>query len=69
MAAIFKIAQKQVVHPNFFLMASTFAIGGGPRSKINGNPIWPMDYLWLWAQVDIYQIYMDVKPLQRGDRL
>ena len=29
----FENSPKQVVHPNFFLMASTFDIGGGPRSK------------------------------------
>ena len=42
------------VHSKFFLMASTFDIGGGPRNKktqnvlggggVHGSPIWPMDY-------------------------
>ena len=38
----FKNGPKQVVHPNFFFMASTFDIGGGPRSKkklVSGCPV------------------------------
>ena len=31
----FENGPKQVVHPNFFLMASTYDIGGGPRNKKN----------------------------------
>ena len=50
----FENGPKQVVHPNFFLMASTFDIRGGPMNNknlvsdcpggVHGNPIWPMDY-------------------------
>ena len=51
----FENGPKQVVHPNFFLMASTFDIRGGPMNNknlvsdcpggggVHGNPIWPMD--------------------------
>ena len=54
----FQNGPKQVVHPNFFLMASTFDIGRGPGNNknlvsdcpgggggVHGNPIWPMDYI------------------------